>query len=228
MTELFVGLALLLIGAAAKAFALPLTLWVAKTWMRLCTLGLSPKLRDLRIGEKLGDLHDRRKGLEAKHHEPPQVALCLLCSLIRGAYSDVTWRFGGDYGDAEVGDYLRGGGVREELTALLRRWERRPAIVRGVGLVAEGGLSAVITGTITWVISSNNSSVPATLINVLLFLIGVVAVVMIVIGGFRYVVSGGNSGAITSAKNTILYASIGIVVAILGYATINFIVKSFL
>lgn len=63
--------------------------------------------------------------------------------------------------------------------------------------------------------------------NVLLFVIGAVSVIMLIIGGVRYVVSGGDSAAVTSAKNTILYAVIGIIVAILAYALVNFVISSF-
>lgn len=66
-----------------------------------------------------------------------------------------------------------------------------------------------------------------TVTNVLLFIIGAIAVIMLIIGGIRYVVSGGDSSAITSAKNTILYAVVGIVVAILAYAVVNFVIGSF-
>lgn len=65
------------------------------------------------------------------------------------------------------------------------------------------------------------------IINVLLFVIGAIAVIMIIIGGFKYVISNGDSSQITSAKNTILYAVIGIVVALLAYAIVNFVVNSF-
>ena len=65
-----------------------------------------------------------------------------------------------------------------------------------------------------------------TIINVLLFVIGAVAVIMIIIGGIRYVVSGGDQNAVTGAKNTILYAIIGIVVAVLAYAVVNFVLTS--
>ena len=61
------------------------------------------------------------------------------------------------------------------------------------------------------------------IINILLFLIGAIAVIMIIVGGIRYVVSGGDQGAITGAKNTILYAVIGLVIAILAYAIVNFV-----
>jgi hypothetical protein len=63
--------------------------------------------------------------------------------------------------------------------------------------------------------------------NVLLFIIGAIAVIMLIIGGIRYVVSGGDSSAVTSAKNTILYAVVGIVVALLAYALVNFVIGSF-
>lgn len=62
-----------------------------------------------------------------------------------------------------------------------------------------------------------------TVIDVLLFILGIVAVIMIIIGGLRYVLSGGDSGAVTGAKNTILYAVIGLVVAIMAYAIVHFV-----
>lgn len=61
------------------------------------------------------------------------------------------------------------------------------------------------------------------IINILLFLIGAIAVVMIIIGGLRYVTSGGDQGAITGAKNTILYAVIGLVIAVMAFAIVNFV-----
>lgn len=62
-----------------------------------------------------------------------------------------------------------------------------------------------------------------TVTNILLYLIGAVSVIMLIIGGLRYVVSGGDQSAVTSAKNTILYAIVGIVVAFLAYAAVNFV-----
>jgi len=66
-----------------------------------------------------------------------------------------------------------------------------------------------------------------TITNVLLFLIGAISVIMLIIGGLRYVVSGGDSTQVTNAKNTILYAVVGIVVAILAYAVVSFVITSF-
>ena len=61
------------------------------------------------------------------------------------------------------------------------------------------------------------------IVNIMLFIIGAVAVIMLIIGGIRYVVSGGDQTHVTAAKNTILYAIIGIVVAVLAFAVVNFV-----
>lgn len=66
-----------------------------------------------------------------------------------------------------------------------------------------------------------------TIANVLIFLVGAVAVIMLIIGGFRYVVSQGDAGSVKQAKDTILYAIIGIVVAIIAFAVVSFIGKQF-
>ena len=63
--------------------------------------------------------------------------------------------------------------------------------------------------------------------NVLLFVIGAVSVIMLIIGGFSYVTSQGDQTQVQSAKNTILYSIVGIVVAILAYAAVNFVISSF-
>ncbi len=65
------------------------------------------------------------------------------------------------------------------------------------------------------------------IVNVLLFVLGAVAVIMIIIGGIRYTTSNGEAAQLTSAKNTILYAVVGLVVAILAYAIVNFVLSAF-
>jgi hypothetical protein len=65
------------------------------------------------------------------------------------------------------------------------------------------------------------------IVDVLLFIIGAVAVIMIIIGGIRYTLSGGDSSAVNSAKNTILYAVIGLIVAFVSYGIVRFIDRAF-
>ena len=67
----------------------------------------------------------------------------------------------------------------------------------------------------------------STITNVLLFILGAISVIMIIIGGLRYVISGGNSTNVTAAKNTILYAIVGVIIALQSYAIINFGLGSF-
>jgi len=67
-----------------------------------------------------------------------------------------------------------------------------------------------------------------TISNVMLFIVGAISVIMIVIGGLRYVISGGNNSNVTAAKNTILYAIVGLIISMLAYAVINFVITSFI
>ena len=63
--------------------------------------------------------------------------------------------------------------------------------------------------------------------NTLLLLIGIVAVIMIIIGGFQYIMSTGDQNRTRVAKDTILYAVIGLVVAVLAYSIVNFVLGRF-
>lgn len=65
------------------------------------------------------------------------------------------------------------------------------------------------------------------IVNVLLFLVGVLSVIMLIMGGIRYTTSGGNPEQIKAAKNTIMYAVVGIIVAIAAYAIVNFVITTF-
>ena len=73
----------------------------------------------------------------------------------------------------------------------------------------------------------NVSDVVAIVVNTLLFIVGIISVVMIIVGGLRYTTSGGDSGSVTAAKNTILYAVIGLVVSIVAYAVVNWVLDVF-
>jgi len=75
--------------------------------------------------------------------------------------------------------------------------------------------------------STNVGDIIKTIVDVMLFILGAIAVIMIVIGGIRYTISQGDSTAVTAAKNTILYAVIGLIVALLAYAIVHFVVTQF-
>ncbi len=62
--------------------------------------------------------------------------------------------------------------------------------------------------------------------NTILYIVGIVAVIMLIIGGVKYVISGGDAKKVTDAKNTVLYAIIGLVIAFLAYAIVNFVISA--
>lgn len=70
------------------------------------------------------------------------------------------------------------------------------------------------------------NSVWTSIVNALIFVVGAAAVVMIIVGGLRYVISNGDQSAITSAKNTILYSVVGLIIAFSAYAIVNFVLRA--
>ena len=62
--------------------------------------------------------------------------------------------------------------------------------------------------------------------NTILYIVGIIAVIMLIIGGIKYLLSGGDSKKVTDAKNTVLYAIIGLVVCFLSFAIVNFVISA--
>lgn len=112
------------------------------------------------------------------------------------------------------------------------------AVATTIGLSSLQPVAAQDLSITTGAESARGNDQPADLVgqqgmfkkitDVMLFIIGAVSVIMLIIGGLRYVVSGGDQNAVTGAKNTILYAVIGIIVALLAYAVINFVTTQFI
>lgn len=71
--------------------------------------------------------------------------------------------------------------------------------------------------------SGKLNSIIKTTINVVSIVVGLVAVIMIVFGGLKYITSGGESNNVSSAKNTIIYAIIGLVVVALAQFVVRFV-----
>ena len=61
------------------------------------------------------------------------------------------------------------------------------------------------------------------IINIFSVIVGIVAVIMIIYGGLKYITSGGDSGRLTSAKHTILYAFIGLIIVALAQFFVRFV-----
>lgn len=76
--------------------------------------------------------------------------------------------------------------------------------------------------------SKNIASIAKQVIDTLMFCIGIVAVAMIIFSGIKYIISMGDAGNIAKAKNTLMYSVIGLVVAFLAYAIVNFVIDQLL
>jgi hypothetical protein len=95
------------------------------------------------------------------------------------------------------------------------------------GAIGKSAQQACGTGAASVCGNANISNIFNFVANALIFVIGAVAVIMIILGGLRYVTSNGDAKATASAKDTILYAVVGLVVAIAAYAIVNFVVTHF-
>ncbi len=71
-----------------------------------------------------------------------------------------------------------------------------------------------------------NAGVFKQVTNTILYIVGIIAVIMLIFGGIKYVISGGDAKKVTDAKNTVLYAIIGLVIAFLAYAIVNFVIMA--
>lgn len=62
-------------------------------------------------------------------------------------------------------------------------------------------------------------------INAAIYVLAIICVLMVILAGFLYTASTGDASRIQTAKNTLMYAIIGLVVAILSFAIVNFVIK---
>jgi uncharacterized membrane protein SirB2 len=74
----------------------------------------------------------------------------------------------------------------------------------------------------------NTKKFISTLSNTLLFILGVVAVIVIIFAGIFYATSGGDPNLVKKARDTLLYAAVGLIVAISAYAIVNFVITRFI
>lgn len=68
------------------------------------------------------------------------------------------------------------------------------------------------------------SGILGSVISILLYVAGTIAVIMIIVGAIRYITSDGDSNKASQARNTIIYAVVGLVVAIMSFGIVNFVI----
>ena len=115
------------------------------------------------------------------------------------------------------------------------------AIAIGIGLIASYGVLASSPAAAVadvWGDSCNGTGgicaskgdqfapIMKNVINTILYIVGIIAVISIILGGINYITSNGDASKIASAKNTIMYSVVGLIVAIMSFAIVNFVVTN--
>jgi cytochrome bd-type quinol oxidase subunit 2 len=112
-----------------------------------------------------------------------------------------------------------------------------PALVAAPAYAQANVKGGLCTGADLKVDSSGSGSCPSTgstgindlltkIINIFSAIVGVIAVIMIIVGGLRYITSGGDSNKVSAAKNTIIYAIIGLVIVALAQLIVRFVLSN--
>ena len=93
----------------------------------------------------------------------------------------------------------------------------KSAVQKGVDLMHAEGMPTQLVGA---------DGTISNIVNSILYVAGIIAVVMLIFGGIRFMVSRGDKDKVQKAKNTVIYAIIGLVLVIFSYAIVNFIVSA--
>lgn len=113
-------------------------------------------------------------------------------------------------------------GVTFLAPAQLKAQSSKDSVCVGAGVVQPGS-----TGCTTPTGTNDADKIIKTGLNVFSAIAGIIAVVMMMIAGLKYMTSGGDAGKVASAQNTVLYAAIGIVIVVLAQVIVKFVVGRF-
>jgi hypothetical protein len=95
--------------------------------------------------------------------------------------------------------------------------ESKDSVCKGIELTGGACDSSTASTTVETLVSN--------VISIFSWVVGIASVIMIMVGGFKYIVSQGDGGNVSSAKNTILYAIIGLVVALFAQLIVRFVIN---
>jgi hypothetical protein len=111
-----------------------------------------------------------------------------------------------------------------------------PAALAGASSACTGVASGIATGAndttatggsvncgSTGVNTTSVGSIAKTIVNFFSIIVGATSVIMIIYGGFRYITSGGASDKVGNAKNTLIYAIVGLVIVALAQLIVHFV-----
>ncbi len=102
----------------------------------------------------------------------------------------------------------------------------------GINTSLSQGINAANGGQTDCNLGGNSSgpgdlqTIAKRIVNFLSVIVGIVAVIMIIVGGFKYITSGGESGNVSGAKNTLIYAIVGLIIVALAQFIVNFVLQN--
>jgi Type IV secretion system pilin len=96
---------------------------------------------------------------------------------------------------------------------------------QGASGAANNGSATDICNTGTGTSNQDISTIASKIVNVFSIIVGAVSILMIIYGGFRYITSGGATERVGNAKNTLLYAIIGLIVVALAQLIVHFVLN---
>lgn len=99
--------------------------------------------------------------------------------------------------------------------------DAKSAVCEGAGLTVGASGCSTPSGT------PEVESVVQRGLNIFSAILGIIAVVMIMVGGLKYITSQGDSGQMNTAKNTLIFAAVGLVIVVLAQTLVKFVLKRF-
>jgi hypothetical protein len=96
-------------------------------------------------------------------------------------------------------------------------------LAQGSGFSVDSGASCANPGTAGGTTKIN--TLITDVVNIFSAVVGVISVIMIIVGGFQYITSGGDTGKVGTAKTTIIYAIVGLVVVAFSQFLVQFVLN---
>lgn len=98
------------------------------------------------------------------------------------------------------------------------------SLCRGTSIAANGSAAAPANCATNSTVATNSLyTLAARIVNIFSVIVGIIAVIMIIYGGFKYITSGGDSGNVSGAKNTLIYAIVGLIIVALAQFIVHFV-----
>jgi len=97
----------------------------------------------------------------------------------------------------------------------------KDAVCGGIGLTTDANNGCAEDSS-----SPSVNNVIHAVISIMSYLVGVLSVILVIVSGFKYMTAGGDSGKVKSAKDTLVYALIGVVIAAMAQILVRFVITS--